>query len=106
MIFKKHCKEKGIITTKINRHFSILDQIHTDYLKKTQQKELKKMDKIALDFFCLDGEKSYFAIVKMGISNPSTLQRKQAKEMKKSKVFLFRVFEDAEMLIKRINEKN
>lgn len=103
MIFRKFCKNKNIFVVKINPFIEVLEQISSNNLKKIQIKELKKIGKIRLGFFCIERGRGFFAEVRMGTSQLSTVQRKLLREMKKNNVFLFQVFEDAEMLIKKIS---
>ncbi|MBD3163961.1 hypothetical protein GF323_02065 [Candidatus Woesearchaeota archaeon] len=103
MVFRGHCIENGITSIKINPHFSVLEQIPAYFLKKIQQKELKKLGKIGLDFFCFGRKGGYFAALKMGTGNLNQSQRKLIPEMEKNRVFLFRVFEDGDIFIKRLN---
>jgi hypothetical protein len=103
MVFTNFCVDNGITFIKINPHFEIIKQIPSYFLKKIQQKELKKLGKINLDFFCFEGQKGYFVGLKMGTSDLNAKQKQLIREMQKNKVFLFRVYEDAEMFIKRLN---
>lgn len=103
MIFNKFCNKEGITIIKINPFIDILEQIPAYFLKKIQQKELKKLGKIKLDYFCFGKERGYFMAVKMGTSDISTKQRSLIKSLIKNKVFLFRVFEDADIFIKKLN---
>ena len=103
MIFRKYVISEGITAVKINSHFNILEQIPAYFLKKLQAKELEKLGKINLDFFCFGKEKGYFVVIKMGTSNLSRDQKELVSEMKRNKVFLFRIFEDADIFIKELN---
>ncbi len=103
MTFRKFCQEKGITSVKINPFIDVLEQIPGYFLRKMQQKELKKLGKIKLDFFCFGKEGGYFMIVKMGTSNLNANQKGIIAGMVKNKVFLFRVFEDADIFIKKLN---
>jgi hypothetical protein len=103
IIFRKFCNEEQINVIKINQFIDILEQIPANLLKKNQQKELENL-RVDLDFFCIEkNNKNYFVEVKMGTSNLGQKQKKAVERLKKNEVFLFRVFEDGEVFIKRIN---
>jgi len=100
MIFQKYCTNHEILSIKINPFIDILDQIPDKFLKKIQQKELKNK-RISLSFFCIEKEKGYFVDLKMGTSNLTQAQKQDIKSLNKNKIFLFRVFEDADIFIKK-----
>ncbi|MBR9699792.1 hypothetical protein GOV09_05020 [Candidatus Woesearchaeota archaeon] len=97
MIFKKYCREHGIIAIKINPHIDVLDQIPLDFLTLKQQ-ELLRNKKFKVHFFCIEKDQGYFVDVRMGFSSVF-----HGKELEK--VFLFRVFEDGDIVIKEFKKK-
>ena len=103
MIFNKFCKKEGITSIRVNPFIKILDQIPAYFLKKIQQKELEKLGKIKVDFFCFGKERGYFVVIKMGTSDINTCQKRLIRLIEKNNVFLFRVFEDADIFIKKLN---
>jgi len=102
MIFLKHCKEKKISTSRINPHLDVLDQVPHESFKKIQQNELKKLGKIPFSWLIIERKRPYFAEIKMGTSQLNKKQKESLSLLRKNKVFLFRVFEDGEILIKKI----
>jgi hypothetical protein len=104
MIFKKYCLKYNILAIKINSFFPIDEQISMNFLTKKQQKELGDTQLIPLHFFCIENNKKIFLTeIKMGTSNLSLRQKTVVEKLKKIEVYLFRVFEDAEIFIKKIN---
>ncbi|MCK5283362.1 MAG: hypothetical protein KAK00_08200 [Nanoarchaeota archaeon] len=103
IIFKKFCNLNNIFTIKINPYMDIIEQIPYEFFTKKQLKNLRKIGKIDWDFFCLEKGKACFMEIKMGTSNISHKQRELLKMMGKIKVALFRVFEDADVFIRRLN---
>jgi len=104
-VFTKYCQKHGIIAMKINPNISIISQILTDFLKKIQIKELEKIDKLAINYFCVERNNGYFVVLKMGTSGITSHQRKDIERLEKNEIFMFRIFEDGEILIKNFNKK-
>ncbi|MDO8480602.1 MAG: hypothetical protein Q7S65_02165 [Nanoarchaeota archaeon] len=102
LAFRKFCQTAGIFALKLSSDLPILDQIPLEKLRKTQQKELKKLVKIPFHWFCQEGKQVFFAEVKMGTSSLSAIQRLALGMLAKNRVFLFQVFEDGEIVAKRL----
>ena len=96
MAFLRYCKEQNIIPIRIDSMLQISEQIPLHFLSKKQQKELEKI-KLKLDYFCIENNKGYFVDCRMGMSAAFA-----GKELMENDVFLFRVFEDGEIFIKKI----
>ena len=101
-VFRKFCQTAGILALRIDPHLPVLDQIPLGNLKKIQQKELKKFGKIPFHWFCQEGKNSFFAEAKMGTSALSAVQRLALGLTVKNRAFLFQVFEDGEIVAKRL----
>ena len=99
MVFRKYCLINKIFSQKINPKIDILAQIDADFLKKIQQKELKNLGKIPFNWFSMELGQGYFVEVKMGTSNMTKEQRNI--KFQRNKLYLFRVFEDGEIVIKK-----
>ena len=104
LIFRKYCNLNNIIVLKINKNLEIIEQIPADFehfFKKKELNNLKKYGKIGVKYLCFEKNKPYFVEVKMGTSAISSTEKQKILKLENS-VFEFRVYEDGEILIKKI----
>ncbi len=105
MVFRRYCLSQGITAVRINKNIDLISQIPAYFLKKIQQKEIEKLGRLPVDFFCYGKNQSFFVVVKMGTSNIASQQRNRIEMIRRNKTFLFRVFEDGEAVIRQIHAK-
>jgi len=101
LIFKRFCQKQHSLVFQLNPFLPILDQIPHKYLKKSQQNELKKQHKIPLKWLVAEKERAFFVALKMSSSPITKEENRFLKEMKKNQGFVYRVYEDGEMMIKK-----